>query len=46
MAHVFGHRPLTVELACLLNPGVSIVDLRADVLEIGYPADGSLNQDA
>jgi hypothetical protein len=46
VAHVFGHRPLTAELAYRLNPGVSIVDLRADVLEIGYPTDGSLNQDA
>jgi hypothetical protein len=29
-----------------LNPEISIADLRADVLEIGYPADGSLDRDA
>ena len=46
VAHVFGHRPLTAELALGLNPEISIADLRADVLEIGYPADGSLAPDA
>jgi hypothetical protein len=46
VAHVFGHRPLTAELALRLNPELSIADLRADVLEIGYPADVSLDQDA
>jgi hypothetical protein len=46
VAHIYGHRPLTAELAFLLNPEVSIADLRADVLEIGYPAEGGLKQDA
>ncbi len=46
VAHVYGHRPLTAELAFLLNPEVSIADLRADVLEIGYPEEAGLNQDA
>jgi hypothetical protein len=39
VAQVFGHRPLTSELPLTLNPEVSIEDLWADILEIGYPAD-------
>jgi hypothetical protein len=46
VAHVFGHRPLTAELALRLNPEISIADLRADGLEIGYPADVGLDRDA
>jgi hypothetical protein len=46
VTHVYEHRPLTAELAFLLNPEVSIADLRADVLEIGYPEEGVLNPDA
>jgi hypothetical protein len=46
VTHIYGHRPLTAELAFLLNPAVSIADLRADILEIGYPAEGGLNVDA
>lgn len=46
VAHIFGHRPLTAELARSLNPEISITDLRADILEIGYPADSGLDRDA
>jgi hypothetical protein len=46
VAHVYGHRLLTADLVLVLNPEVSISDLRADALEIGYPAEATLNRNA
>ena len=41
--HVYGHRPLTTEIIFLLNPEVTLADLRADIAEIGYPVDGGIH---
>jgi hypothetical protein len=37
--HVYAHKPLTQELLFLVNPGLSLEDLEADIVEIGYPRD-------
>ena len=34
---VYEHQILTVELVALLNPEVSLADLKAEIIEIGYP---------
>ena len=36
--HVYRHRPLTPAVVARLNPEVSLDELAADIVEIGYPA--------
>jgi hypothetical protein len=35
---IYHHQPLTQELISALNPGLSLEDLAADILEIAYPS--------
>lgn len=39
--HVYAHRPLTAKVVTALNPEVSLIDLEADRVEIGYPTVGA-----
>jgi len=36
--HIYDHMPLTQELVNMLNPDVILSDIRAELIEIGYPA--------